>query len=122
MEFKYENEAGEEVTVTFPTKKVVCHDCGGEGHTLRPGMRDHAYTAEEFYESFDEEDAAEYFKRGGKYDVVCETCKGKNVVDEIDESLCTTPELKEALKAYQDRLEDEADYRRECEAERRMGC
>jgi hypothetical protein len=122
MQVTYENSAGEEVTVTLPTKKCVCHDCNGEGFTLRGGMRGHAYTAEEFYESFDEEDREEYFRPGGKYDEVCNTCKGKNVVDEIDEDACKTPELKEALEAYDDQQEQEAAYRREEEAERRMGC
>lgn len=101
MEFTYENEAGEEVTVTFPTYKEVCHECDGHGTHLCEGMKGAAYTAEEFAESFDDEDRQEYFRHGGKYDVTCTVCHGKNVVDEIDEEQCqNNPELKEALEAY----------------------
>lgn len=123
MEFTYENEAGEEVTVTFPTVKAVCPDCNGEGYTLRPGMKGHAYSMEEFQDSFDEEEAAEYFTRGGRYDVQCETCHGKNVVDELDEKQCKhNPALVEALKAYHDKLDHDAEYAAMCQDERRAGC
>ena len=48
-------------------------------------MRGHAYSMEEFAESFDEEEAEEYFTRGGRYDVTCPTCNGDNVVAVVDE-------------------------------------
>lgn len=122
MKFTYENAAGDEITITFPIKKAVCFDCNGEGKTLCPGMRGHAYSMEEFQDSFNEEEQAEYFKVGGRYDVTCETCHGRNVVDEIDESACERDsKLSEALSAYYAKEAEEADYQRLCQAERRMG-
>jgi hypothetical protein len=70
-----------EEQVTFPAKNKVCPECEGQGFVLREGMRNYAYTAEEFNEAFwDDEDREAYFTRGGKYDQVCPCCNGKNVV------------------------------------------
>jgi len=80
----FDSEGCEE-QISLPSKKEVCPECGGEGYTLREGMRGIAYTPEEFNEAFfEEEDRQEYFTRGGKYDQVCSYCKGKNVVDVPD--------------------------------------
>ncbi len=117
-----ENEDGYEVQeeVEFPSKKEVCDDCEGYGKVLNASMRNHAYSAEEFAESFDEEDAHEYFRRGGKYDVVCPTCKGKNVVDVVDESAFSV-EHKALWKQIQKQEEEEAMFDRICDMERMMG-
>ncbi len=78
---------GIETEHEFPSKKEVCPECGGEGFVLCEGMRGYAYSAEEFNEAFhDDEDRAEYFRRGGKYDQRCPCCQGKNVIDVPDES------------------------------------
>lgn len=123
MEITFENSAGEEITVKLPTKKEVCSNCEGTGTQLCSGMRGEVYTAEEFAESFDEEQQEEYFRPGGRYDVLCEVCKGKNVVDEVDEDKCKgNPELVEALAALDKQEQDECAHRAECEAERRAGC
>ncbi len=115
-----------EVEYTFPSKNEVCSECEGHGYVLCEGMREHAYTAEEFNEAFsEEEDRAAYFQRGGKYDVVCHICKGKNVVPVVDESRLTT-EQKEVYKIYLKQKEEqdeyEAQYAAELRMERMMGC
>lgn len=92
----------------LPMHRIVCTDCEGEGYVLNESMRYHAYSREEFEEAFEDErdqldydchndnegpcedsckcpaPQLEYFKRGGIYDVVCPTCKGKNVIDVVD--------------------------------------
>lgn len=84
------NDQGVEVEHEFPAKFEVCDRCEGHGTHLTPRIREHAYTAAEFYESFeDEESRAEYFKRGGAYDVTCESCKGQRVISVVDEAQLT---------------------------------
>lgn len=78
-------EGDEEIVLTLPAKMEVCGDCHGQGAVLCEGMRGYAYSAEEFAESFDDEEAEEYFTRGGRYDVACPTCNGANVVPVVDE-------------------------------------
>jgi hypothetical protein len=109
-----------EITMNLPSRKRVCPDCQGEGFVLCPGMRHHAYSEEEFAESFDEEEAAEYFRRGGRYDVKCPTCKGANVVDAVNVDACNSEERAH----YETFLAQEREYaawEREAEAERAMG-
>lgn len=84
-------------------------------------MRGHGYTHEEFNEAFDDEERVEYFKRGGRYDVVCERCKGKNVVDEVEEARLT-PEQRVHYEAYLHSLELDAEFEALCRAEREAGC
>jgi len=123
MEFTYENDEGEDITVTFPSVKVVCPRCKGHGTHLHNDIGSYAYSVEEFQDSFDEEEQAEYFRHGGRYDVLCERCHGKNVVDEIDEEKCQQdPALTEAWQAFCQKEKDDADYERLCESERRFGC
>jgi hypothetical protein len=84
---KWYDEEGEEVEHTFPAKNEVCHRCEGYGTHLTPSIGNHAYSMEEFNESFDdEEDRAAYFQRGGKYDVQCEECHGNKVLPVVDEA------------------------------------
>jgi hypothetical protein len=97
----YESD-GEEVTVNFPSRNEVCDRCNGYGTHLCPGMEHHAYSYEEFNNEFDPEEQEEYFKRGGMYDVACEVCKGKNVVQVIDEEQCKSEEMKEHLRLYKE--------------------
>lgn len=86
-----ENDVGVERTLKLPAKYEVCGRCEGHGKHLHPDIGEHAYTPEEFHESFDEEEAAEYFKHGGRYDVTCYDCKGKRVVLVIDRDQMTKP-------------------------------
>jgi RecJ-like exonuclease len=104
----------------LPAKNEVCPDCEGEGYVLCEGMRGYAYSAEEFAESFDDEEAAEYCKRGGRYDVACPTCGGQRVVPVVDEARLA-PEQRAIFAAWQeqekrrarDRAEDLATMRAE---------
>lgn len=121
IEVSYENDEGEEVTESLPSKKEVCPECDGDGYVLRGGMRGYAYSAEEFAESFDEEEAAEYFKRGGRYDEVCDCCHGKNVVAVVDESRLTEDQ-KVIFQAWTESQEEKARSEAEDRATRRGEC
>lgn len=123
---KYENDEGEEIELELPCKMEVCDRCEGYGTHLTPSIGEHAYSSEEFYEAFDDEESREqYFKRGGIYDVTCEVCHGKNVVPVIDEE-----NIPEELKAqyqeylkYDERMAQyEAEDRATARMERLMGC
>jgi len=122
IQFKTYTDAGDKIELSLPGKFEVCPGCEGHGTRLCEGMRGEAYTTEEFYESFDDEQAEEYFKRGGRYDVTCEECQGARVIAVVDEEACRTPEQKRVLGLYYAKLDDDYQYERECAAERRMGC
>ena len=109
--------------VELPGKHVVCANCEGHGTHLRPGMREHAYTWEEFNEAFhDDEDREAYFERGGKYDVQCETCRGLRVVVVVDESITLDERQREAFELLRRRQRDEREYQALCRSEARFGC
>lgn len=118
----YDSDTEDTIVVKFPAKRVVCHDCNGEGFVLNPSMRYHAYTEEEFFEAFDDGDREEYFTRGGIYDVICPTCKGRNVIDVLDRDAVQGDYLCAMLKKYDKQQREEYYHQLECEAERRMGC
>lgn len=105
---------------TFPARKVVCDDCQGEGYVLNPSMRDHAYSSEDFDHEFDEEMQEQYFKRGGIYDTVCSTCKGRNVIDIPDESRMNSDQRK-LFDEYQNWLREKSKYEAMCRYEAKMG-
>lgn len=120
----FEDENGNEISLELPSKKEVCGECKGEGYVLCDGMRGHAYTAEEFADSFDEEEAQEYFRPGGRYDKKCTCCKGTNVVDVVDVDQLTAAQkadfeiwCEQEERRARFAAEDEAAYR----AERRAG-
>jgi hypothetical protein len=115
------DDAEDEITHSFPSIKEVCGRCEGHGTHLTPSIGEHAYSSEEFYESFCEpEDRAEYFKRGGIYDVTCDLCHGANVVAVVDEAHLSEAD-KEKFLSYEkcERLQaqydadDAATYRME---------
>lgn len=114
------DDDGNEVTMDLPSRKVVCPECRGEGFVLCSGMRDHAYSQEEFYQSFSEEEREHYFRRGGMYDVKCPKCKGANVVDAVDTSACDAAQLAH-YKAFIAQEREREAFERECRAERSMG-
>ncbi len=110
------NDDGEETIETLPAKMEVCSECEGEGFVLRGGLRGYAFSAEEFNETFDDdEDRGAYFTRGGKYDEVCPCCKGKNVVPVVDEKELSAAQ-KEIFETFQEQESDRAAMR---EADRR---
>ena len=104
----------------------VCSECDGHGFVLAEGMRGYAYSAEEFNESFSEdEDREAYFTRGGKYDQQCPVCHGKNVVPVIDEEHIPDDlkaQFEEFEKADERRARYEAEDRATSRMERMMGC
>ena len=111
---------GEEVEAELPSHMVVCSTCQGHGTHLNPSIGQHAYTAEEFRESFYEEEAEEYFRRGGRYDVQCETCKGLRVVEEVDQAACRTSAQMSDLQEYNNYLEEKGRMDAEDRATYRM--
>lgn len=115
IELTFYDDEGEEVTHSFPSINEVCPRCEGYGTHLTPSIGQHAYSIEEFYESFDdEEDRASYFQRGGKYDVTCEKCKGNKVVEVVDEAKLTA----EQKVLYEQWQESEEERYREDESDR----
>lgn len=125
IEVKYIDDDEVEVTLTLPARHEVCYGCEGHGTVLCEGMRGHAYTMSEFQEEFDPEEQAEYFKRGGRYDVTCSDCGGKRVIAVPDEQ-AITGELRMQYDAYVKAREEQAKFDAYCAAERRaemrMGC
>ena len=114
-------ETDEEVTTQLPSKNEVCSRCEGFGTHLTPSIGEHAYTAEEFAEAFDDDESrAEYFKRGGIYDVACHECHGRNVVTVVDEDACVTDEQKEHLRLYRKKQAQRARWDAEDRATMRM--
>lgn len=116
--FTIDEDTGDEVVNELPSRKEVCGRCYGEGKHVNPNIDSHGISREEFDEDPDFKEA--YFS--GVYDVTCHECNGLRVVDVVDEGACHTPERKALLARYYDRLDEDAAYRRECEAERRFGC
>ena|SRR5258706_9488184 len=120
IELTWDNEDGEEIIESFPAKNEICDRCEGYGNHLNPSIGEHAYSMEEFNESFDEEEREQYFKRGGIYDVQCEECHGNKVVPVVDENrlseaqkkLYAEFELWDQERARSD-AEDRATYRME---------
>jgi hypothetical protein len=112
IKLTWTNDEGDEVEHTFPSVNEVCEHCEGYGTYLNPSIGQHAYSMEEFQESFDEEDQAEYFKRGGIYDVQCEVCQGNKVMPVVAENLLKTEE-KALYQSYQDSQERSARYEAE---------
>ncbi len=117
----YENDDGEEIELTLPSIMEVCFRCHGHGYHLSPSIGEYGYSIEEFNESFhDDEDRLEYFSIGGKYDVICSSCKGKNVVAIVDEE--HIPEDKrEQYKEYLEYINAQCQFDIEQKMERRLG-
>jgi RecJ-like exonuclease len=103
---------GNQFQVELPAKRIVCPTCNGNGSHVNPAVDGHGISPDEFAE--DPEFAESYFQ--GVYDVACEECHGKRVVDvvAVDE---LTPKMRERYERQQDA---EAADRREIAAERRM--
>jgi hypothetical protein len=113
------DDDGNEIEHELPSKFEVCGRCSGHGTHLNPSIGEHAYSAEEFAMEFDDEEAAEYFKRGGMYDVTCEDCGGQRVTEVVDES-ALTDEQRKLFDEFLEREEQNARWDREDEMTRRM--
>lgn len=124
MVLKFSREGRNGVVREYDLEAIfeVCERCEGHGTHLHPDIGEHAYTMEEFNESFDDEEREQYFKHGGMYDVPCVECKGARVVLVPDVAFleCTT-RGRRLLALYNAILDQKAQDRAEMEHERRMG-
>ncbi len=103
--------------IQLPIKRIVCPRCNGEGKHVNPSIDGHGLTAEDLQ---DDDFRESYFS--GVYDVRCEECKGNNVIDEIDHDTCKTRlSWFKGLMRYYNKLQLDADARRESDYERRLG-
>jgi hypothetical protein len=121
ISFVYEDpETGEEVSLseTVPIKMEICPTCEGFGQYVNPNIDRNGLTSEDF----DNEPGFYEDYMGGLYDITCAQCAGAKVVPAIDVDNLS-PSIKETVKKYQEWIkeqeQDEAEYRRECEMERR---
>lgn len=112
--FDDEDDDGNEIELELPAKYEVCSLCDGKGHHVNPSIDAHGLSREDFDE--DPGFAEDYLS--GMYDELCYECGGKRVQPVVNEEYAD----KETLERFKDRERSEADYIRECEYERRMGC
>jgi hypothetical protein len=92
--------------------KIVCPVCEGTGSHVNPAIDAHGLNADDFAD----DDFREGYL-GGRYDVTCAMCHGRNVVDAID--FAASPEgTEDEWDAYNDAIYSDMAER---EAERRMG-
>ena len=98
-------DEGDEEIILVPATYEVCWDCEGEGKTLNENLRG-AFTQDQFYECFDDEESRLEYRKGGKgiYGVPCKTCKGRTTIAEPD----TTTEIgKEYAKHLEEMKQEE---------------
>jgi len=100
--------------VELPTRREVCGRCNGDGHHTNPSIDGNGITSDEWAE-WDDDEKDGYLS--GRYDVPCEECHGRNVVDVVDYD-ALTPEYR-AL--WEQQVAYDHEYQREVAAERRMG-
>lgn len=101
IEVWYDDDDTEKMSL--PTKMEVCPRCKGRGTHMNPNIDGHGISASD--ECWDDDDFREmYF--GGGYDVVCEKCNGRNVVEVPDEDRMTP----EQCEAWSKHLAEEAEY------------
>jgi len=91
----------------LPYKWAICSTCLGEG-TRR-------MVSEEYVAEMDSEELQDFFD--GKYDTVCDECKGTGKIKVIDVERCSPEDLAEYRSQEEQRRADAY----EAEAERRMG-
>lgn len=92
---------------------IACTGCGGRGSCVNPSVDSHGIGAEEWETEWDIEEREGYLS--GQYDIPCPRCGGLRVILQPQEDDPNSGMLERAWR-------DEANYRAEQEAERRMGC
>lgn len=109
IEFTYEDDDGEEVSVLLPGSHEVCSGCGGHGRHTSRNIDGNGITSDE-WEQWGEEEREMYLTGG--YDVTCEECGGEKVVVAVNEEALENraPEL---FKLYRGYCEGEAEMYRE---------
>ncbi len=115
--------AVDEIAVVFPAKFVACTLCEGKGKHVNPSIDAGGISTDDEFWADDQDDDAEEDEESsryarGDYDVTCYACKGARVVPVIDTDAADATRV----AAYEEKLEDDAEYEAECRAERRMGC
>lgn len=110
------DDDGNDVPHELPVKFDVCPTCRGNGSHVNPSIDCNGLSYDDFNE--DPDFREEYMS--GRYDVQCYGCDGKRVVPQIAEERFTQ-EHKDILAKLRQQQEDENDFRRIQEAERRMG-
>jgi hypothetical protein len=112
-EVELTDEDGNEVVHVLPLHFEVCPTCEGRGTHTNPSIDCGGLSSEDFEQ--DPDFREDYFN--GRYDVQCYHCHGDRVVPEIDREKADP----EVLKALDERLDAEAEFRSIQESERRMG-
>jgi RecJ-like exonuclease len=102
---------GNSYSMEVPAKRTVCPRCEGTGTHVNPSIDGHGLTQEDF--DADPDFAEGYFN--GRYDVRCEECDGRNVVEVPDLSRLTAEEREDYYRAQ----DEEAAARREADWEAR---
>ena len=107
------DEQGDDEQIEVPIAFSVCQTCEGRGSHTNPSVDCNGISGEDFER--DQEFREEYYS--GVYDVSCYGCNGKRVTPDIDVQRCD-PDI---LKKLRQQQEEDAEFRRIEESERRMG-
>ena len=100
--------------VELPWHWAVCPTCEGKGKHVNPSIDANGISGADFHD--DPEFLEDYFN--GQYDQTCSRCNGRTTIPAVDwDSM--DPKLR---KAYNEKLQADADYHAECMAEIRAGC
>lgn len=108
----------EEVEFALPAVEIECERCRGSGTHVNPSIDGNGITQDEWAE-WDHEEREGYFR--GDYDVTCYACEGRKVTRDVVDSCYLSEPQKVLLELLVKKWNDDADYARECEMERRMG-
>lgn len=100
--------------ITLPATLEVCDGCHGTGTHVHRAIDGNGITGAE-WEEWDYEDREDYM--GGRFDVTCEDCHGRNVMPVVDWD--SVPD--KVAERVQEQLDREAEYEAERAHELRMG-
>jgi hypothetical protein len=103
--------------IDMPIRWEVCSLCNGKGSHVNPSIDCNGLSREDFDQ---DPDFAESYWRGD-YDQTCNCCGGRTTEAVLDSGRLNN-EQKQHLANLERQWQEEAEYQRECAAERRMGC
>jgi hypothetical protein len=113
-----DDESGDETHHAVPVCFEVCPTCQGSGRHVNPSADCHGLSREDFDDPDFRED---YF--GGRYDVDCYDCHGKNVVLAFDwDRIGKDPAAAALVNEWQEERDRQAEFDAIDAHERRMGC
>ena len=104
-------------SIRLPTRREVCRRCNGDGTIVNPAIDGNGISTDD--ECWQDDDFREGYL-GGRYDITCPECQGRNVVDVVDEELLLADDP--ALHERWVRAEIEEASSREAEAMERRYC